>query len=85
MNCPDCHHSPSCRFNAAGQQCYCTCHDIADDAPELLFMLTTIVAQARGGHVLDVTATEAVKLVAKHNNGVTDMLIDKIRRKKKKS
>lgn len=34
--CQECHHTGSCRFNAAGVQCYCHCHDIADAAPELL-------------------------------------------------
>jgi hypothetical protein len=38
-DCKECHHLPSGRFNCAGQQCYCKCHDVADQAPELLSTL----------------------------------------------
>ncbi len=36
MECKECHHSPSGRFDLNSWECYCKCHDIADAAPELL-------------------------------------------------
>ena len=36
MKCKECHHLPSCRFDAHGVQCYCECHDVADAGPDLL-------------------------------------------------
>lgn len=34
--CRECNHTPSCRFDCHGWQCYCKCHDVADAAPALL-------------------------------------------------
>lgn len=42
--CQECHHNPSGRFNADGEQCYCTCHNVADAAPELLAALEESLA-----------------------------------------
>ncbi len=36
MNCPECHHRPSGRFDGDGRQCYCTCHDAADTLPAII-------------------------------------------------
>lgn len=36
MTCRNCGHTPSCRFDLHGWQCYCKCHDVADAAPDLL-------------------------------------------------
>ena len=35
MNCSECHHRPTGRFDAYGMQCYCDCHDKADRAAGL--------------------------------------------------
>lgn len=39
MNCHSCHHRASCRFDAFGRQCYCQCHDVADQVFYLIGML----------------------------------------------
>ncbi len=40
--CKDCNHVPSGRFDANGGQCKCTCHDVADLAPEMLAALEAV-------------------------------------------
>jgi len=47
--CPECHHMPSGRFDAAGMQCYCRCHDVADAAPELLGACKALI-ESHGMH-----------------------------------
>lgn len=44
--CPECHHRPSGRFDAAGGECYCKCHDVADAAPYLLAALKAVLPYA---------------------------------------
>jgi len=34
MICKECHHQPSGRFDTAGMQCFCQCHDLADAASD---------------------------------------------------
>lgn len=77
--CPECHHRISCRFDGQGRCCYCDCHDLAEDAPILLFFLTTIIAEAACGNVKDVTVRKAAEVLQKHNGkSFVDCLVEEV-------
>lgn len=76
--CPECHHNLSCQFNGMGNKCYCSCHDLANDAAELWLILAKMTGEAISGTVFDSTARKAGVLLQKHNNAITDKLVRQI-------